>query len=88
MKTVKSRLFKKYLKKKKIAIKFSFSWLATYQWKIIIEDCNSVSAGAHKVVKGISFGPTFDSSFPIFGDSEESKLYLWKKVGVFLFKEI
>ena len=87
MKTVKSRLFKKYLKKK-IASKFSFSWLATYQWKKIIENCNSVGAGAPKVEKVVSFEPTVDSSFPIFGDSEKSKLYLLKKVGLATFKEI
>ena len=52
MKTVKSRLFKKYLKKKKIAGTVLFaSWLATCQWKKIIENFISVGAGAHNVGK-------------------------------------
>ena len=31
------------------------SWLATCQWKKIIENCNSVCAGAHKVGKVVTF---------------------------------
>ena len=51
--------------KKKIAGTVLFaSWLATYQWKKIIENCNSVGAGAHKVGKVISFWPNFDPNFP------------------------
>ena len=54
------------------------SWLATYQWKKIIENCNSVGAGADKVV---NFWPSVDLIFPIFGKREKGKLYILKKVG-------
>ena len=40
------------------------SWLAKYKWKKIIENYNSVGAGAHKVGKVISFWPNFDPNFP------------------------
>ena len=64
MKTVKSRLFKKYLKKKKLSASFlSLGWLHISEKKII-ENCNSVGVGAHKVEKVVSFEPTIDSSFP------------------------
>ena len=39
------------------------SWLATYQWKKIIENSKSVGAGAHKVEKVVSFWPNFDPNF-------------------------
>ena len=40
----------KIFEKKKIAdTLLLFSWLATYQWKKIIEKFNSVGAGAHKL---------------------------------------
>ena len=32
-------------------MKTVISWLATYQWKKIIENFNSVGAGAHEVGK-------------------------------------
>ena len=38
--------------------------LVTYQWKKIIENFNSVGAGAHKVGKVVSFWPNFDPNFP------------------------
>ena len=61
MKTVKSRLFKKYLKKWKLRALFcwSFAWLNISE-KRIIELYNSVSAGTHKVGKVISLWPSFD----------------------------
>ena len=44
--------YSKNIRKKKIAGTVLFvSWLATYQWKKIIENFNSVGAGAHKVGK-------------------------------------
>ena len=64
MKTVKSRLFKKYLKKRKLPLSFLSLGSLHISEKKILEDCNSVGTGAHKIVKVISFGPTFDSSFP------------------------
>ena len=39
------------------------SWLATYQLKKIIENCNSVGAGAPKVGKVVSFWSNFDPNF-------------------------
>ena len=63
MKIVKSRLFKKYLKRSAGTVLF-VSWLAKYQWKKIIEHCNSVAAAAHKVGKVVSLWPNFDPNFP------------------------
>ena len=40
------------------------SCLSKYKWKKIIENYNSVGAGAHKVGKVISFWPNFDPNFP------------------------
>ena len=40
------------------------SWLAKYQWKKIIENYNSVGAGAHNVGKVFSLWPNFDRNFP------------------------
>ena len=52
MKTIKSRLFKKYLKKKKIMGTVLFVvLLTTYQGQKIIENFNSVGAGAHRLGK-------------------------------------
>ena len=57
MKTVKSRLFKKYLKRRKSQARFclSLGWLNISEKNI--ENYNSVGAGAHKVGK-VVFGPT------------------------------
>ena len=65
MKTVKSRLFKKYLKRRKPRAQFclSLGWLNISEKKII-ENYNSVGAGAHKVEKVVSFWPNFDPNFP------------------------
>ena len=64
MKTVKSRLFKKYLKRRKSRAWFclSLGWLNISEKNI--ENCNSVGAGAHKVGKVVSFWPNFDPNFP------------------------
>ena len=43
-------------------VMFVFS-LAKYQCKNIIEHCNSVGAGAHKVGKVVSLWPSFDPNF-------------------------
>ena len=63
-KTFKSRLFKKYLskEKKKSRAQFclSLGWLHISEKKFI-ENCNSVGAGADKVV---NFWPNVDSNFP------------------------
>ena len=39
------------------------SWLAKYQWKKNIENCNSVGAGAQNIGKEFSFWPNFDPNF-------------------------
>ena len=64
MKTVKSRLFKKYLKIKKSRVRFclSLGWLHI-SGKKIIENCSSVGVRAHKVEKVVRFWPIFDPNF-------------------------
>ena len=42
---------KNFEKKKIVGTVLFISWLATNQWKKIIENFNSVGAGAHKVEK-------------------------------------
>ena len=66
MKTVKSRLFKKYFKRRKSRAQFCLSrgWLHISEKKVT-ENCNSVGAGAHKVGKVVSFWPKFDPNFPV-----------------------
>ena len=54
----------KIVEKKKIAGTVLFdSWLAKHKWKKVIENYNSVGAGAHKVGKVVSFWPNFDPNF-------------------------
>ena len=64
MKTVKSLLFKKYLKGKKLQVLFFYLLVG---WVLVIfffvENCNSFGAGAHKVGKEVSFWPNFDPNF-------------------------
>ena len=70
MERVKSRLFKKYLqknnnnknKKSRVRFRLSLGWLNVS--KKIIENYNSVGAGAHKVEKVVSPWPSFDPNFP------------------------
>ena len=74
--------------KKKIAGTILFApWLASYQCKLIIENCNSIDAGAHKVQK-IVYDPTLTLIFPIFRGHEKGKLFILQKVGLSAFKEI
>ena len=65
MKTGKSRLFKKYLKRRKSRARFclSLGWLHVREKKNI-ENCNSVGARAHKVGKVVNFWHRFDPTFP------------------------
>ena len=60
MKTLKSRLFKKYLERKKLQARFclSLGWLHVSEKKKNVENCNSVGAGADNVRKVVVFGPT------------------------------
>ena len=57
--TVKSRLFKKYLKRRKSQARFclSFGWLHISEKT---ENCKFVGTGAQKVEKVVSFWPNFD----------------------------
>ena len=88
MKTVKSRLFKKNLKKKKIAGTVLFvSRLAKYKWTKFFKNYNAVGGGAHKVGKAV-FAPTLTQIFLIFGKCEIGKLHIFKKFGLSAFKEI
>ena len=86
MKTVIQKIFKR----KKIASLVLFvSWLATYQWKKIIENYDSVCAGADKVGKTVLiFGPTLTVISLIFGECKNGKSYMLKKVGFSTIKEI
>ena len=73
------KIFEK--KKKNIPATVLFApWLATYQWKNLIQNCNSVGAGAHKVEKVVSFDPTLTLILPIFGKRKKGKLYILKKL--------
>ena len=66
MKTVNSRSFKKDLKRRKSRARFCWSLglLNISEKKKVIENYNSVGAGAHKVGKVVSFWPNFDPNFP------------------------
>ena len=68
----------------------SFVWLclATYQQIKVIENCNSVGTGAHKLGKVATFCPTLTLIFPIFREAEKGKLYTLKKAGLSTFKEM
>ena len=61
MKTVKSILFKKYLKKRKSRVQFclSLGWLNIGEKKII-KHYNSLGAGAHNIEKAVCLWPNFD----------------------------
>ena len=56
--------------------------------KKVIENCNSVGAGAHKWEKVASFGPTLNPILPIFEERKKGKLYILTKVALTTFKEI
>ena len=64
----------------------SLGWLHISEKKII-EHCNSVGAGAHKVGKTI-FGPTLSIILPTFGERKKGKLYILKKVGLSTINEM
>ena len=66
MKTVKSRLCKKYLKGRKPRARFclSLGLVGYMSVKKIIKNYNAVSAEAHKVEKVVGFWSNFDPNFP------------------------
>ena len=83
------QIIQKIFEKKEIAgIVLPVSWLATYQWKKIIENFNAVGAGAHKGGKVASFGPALTAILPIFGERKKGKSYILTKVGLSTFMEI
>ena len=58
----------------------SVTWVATYHCKWIIENWNSVGAGAHKLEKIVNFWSNFDTYFPdISQELEKGKLHTLKK---------
>ena len=65
MKTSKSRLFKKYFKRRNSQARYclSLGWLNISEKKII-ENYNSLGGGAHKVGKVVNLRPNFDPNFP------------------------
>ena len=65
MKTVKSRLFKKYLKRRKSRARFclSLGWLHISEKKKIIENYNSAGTEAQNIGKVASFWPNVDPNF-------------------------
>ena len=64
MKIVKSRLFKKYLKRRKSWARFCLplGWLNISEKQLL--KTTIVSAEAHKVGKVVSLWPNFDPNFP------------------------
>ena len=64
MKTVKIRLFKKYLKRRKSWARFCLplGWLNISEKQLL--KTTIVSAEAHKVGKVVSLWPNFDPNFP------------------------
>ena len=86
---VKSKLFKKYLQRRKLRARFclSLGWLHISEKKII-ENCNSVGAGAQNMEKVVSFWPNFDPDFTDIWERKKGKLHILKKVDLSTFKEI
>ena len=56
--------------------------------KKIIENCNSVGAGAQNIGKVVSFWPNFDPNFTNIWRVYKGILYILKKVGLSICKEI
>ena len=62
------------------------SWLATYQWKRTIKNCNSVDAGADNVEKVVyKLAQTLTQIFWMFVNTEKGKLYILKIFGLSTF---
>ena len=82
MKTVKSRLFKKYLKRRKSAT-LNLKWLhfsANKSLKTAL-----LLAHEFKYEEYLGFGPTLTLIFPTFGECVKGSLYILKKVGLSTF---
>ena len=89
MKTVKSRLFQKYLKRRKSRARpcLSLGWLNISEKKLQNTTILSVQE-LIKQEKQLVFGPTLTLIFLIFGKCKKSKLHIMKKVGLSSFKKI
>ena len=87
MKTVKSRLFKKYLKRRNRGHGFVCLLIGYISEKKNIQNCNNVDTGAHTVGK-VVFGLALTLIFPIIAEREKGKLYILKKVCLSTFKGI
>ena len=89
MKTVKSRFFKKYLKRRKSRARFCFSlgWLHISKKKLFKTAILLVQE-LIKQEKQVVFGPTLTLILLIFGERTNGKLYILRKVGLSKFKEI
>ena len=89
MKIVKSRLFKKYLKKRKSPTRFSLplGWLHISEKKLLKTPILLVQE-LRISEKYSAFGPTLTLILPIFGERKIGKLYKFKRVGLSTFKEI
>ena len=72
-----NQIIQKIIEKKEIAGTILFvPWLATNQWKKLIENCNSVGARTHKIGK---VRPTLTLIFSIFEEREKGKLYIYRE---------
>ena len=63
MKTVKSRLFKKYLERRISRARLCLSLGWQHICEKIIKNCNSVGAGVQNIGKVVSFWLNFDPNF-------------------------
>ena len=74
MKIVKSRLFKKYLKRRKSRVQFclSLSWLHISEKKLLKTAIVLVQELIKKE-KQLVFGPTLTPILPIFGERQKGK---------------
>ena len=77
LKTVQSRLFKKYLKRRKLWAQLSLGWLNISE----IEHYTIVGAGAHRVGKAVSLW-SLTLILLMFGKCEKGKLHILKKVAL------
>ena len=89
MKTARSRLFKKYLEKRKLRARFCLphGWLHISEKKLLKTPIPLVQE-LRISEKYSAFGPTLTLILPIFGERKIGKLYKFKRVGLSTFKEI
>ena len=90
IKTVKCRLFKKHLKRRKSRACFclSLAWLHISEQKLLKAPIIFVQEELISQEKQLVFGPTLTLFLLIFGERKNGKLYILKQVGLSKFKEI